>query len=182
MNKLNGCTDTDTSRAMFGASTDEYDQAGNLVRRGIITAETIRISEEWMADAMMIGQNYNEETGKWDMTNLDGTNVNTLYLGLDKEITVGRTGEFNGSIYDYCLFVDNRFAESINLYDKQYELYSDNASSILDTRASVSGVSETEEGINMMTYQNWYSASSRMMTTLDDCLEKLINGTGRVGL
>ena len=39
-----------------------------------------------------------------------------------------------------------------------------------------------EEGINMLNYTKWYNASSRMLTTLDDMLDKLINGTGRVGL
>ena len=34
----------------------------------------------------------------------------------------------------------------------------------------------------MLNYQKWYSASSRMLTALDDALDKLINGTGRVGL
>ena len=53
---------------------------------------------------------------------------------------------------------------------------------LLDARDEVSGVDMDEEGINMLNYQKWYSASSRMLTTLDDCLDKLINGTGRVGL
>ena len=52
----------------------------------------------------------------------------------------------------------------------------------MDARDEVSGVDMDEEGINMLNYQKWYSASSRMLTTLDDCLDKLINGTGRVGL
>jgi len=39
-----------------------------------------------------------------------------------------------------------------------------------------------EEGINMMNYQKWYNAIARMVTTLDEALDKLINGTGRVGL
>ena len=34
----------------------------------------------------------------------------------------------------------------------------------------------------MMNYQKWYNAISRMITTLDEALDKLINGTGRVGL
>ena len=53
---------------------------------------------------------------------------------------------------------------------------------LLDARDEVSGVQMDEEGINMLNYQKWYSASSRMLTTLDDALDKLINGTGRVGL
>ena len=44
------------------------------------------------------------------------------------------------------------------------------------------GVSTDEEGVHMLVYQKWYNAMSRMTTTLDDLLDKLINNTGRVGL
>ena len=53
---------------------------------------------------------------------------------------------------------------------------------LLDARDDVSGVTLDEEGINMLNYQKWFSASSRLTTAIDDMLDKLINGTGRVGL
>ena len=180
MNTINGCTPEDTSRAMFGTDEDVYDDNGVCIRRAIVTASNIRISDEWMADATMIGQNYNEETGVWELS-LDGTNVNKLYLGLDDEIKIGRAGEFRGSIYDYCLFVDNRLAESIKYYNDQYELNGQNAESLLDLRASVSGVSETEEGVNMLNYQKWFNANSRMLTAMDECVDRIINSTGLAG-
>lgn len=180
MNETNGATETDTTRAMFATDEDVYNDDGT-VNRAIVTAANIRISDEWMADSTMIGQNKNADTGEWTL-GLDGTNVNKLLLAMDKDITVGRTGEFTGSIYDYCLFVDNRFAESASFYKDQYDLASANATALLDERSAVSGVSETEEGINMLSYQKWFNASSRMMTTMDDCLDRIINNMGRVGL
>lgn len=54
--------------------------------------------------------------------------------------------------------------------------------SVETARSEVMDVSMDEEGINMMNYQKWYNAISRMITTLDEALDKLINGTGRVGL
>ena len=39
---------------------------------------------------------------------------------------------------------------------------------IINTRDSVSGVSETEETVNMLTYSRAFQAASRMMTTMDD--------------
>ncbi|MGX7681043.1 flagellar hook-associated protein FlgK [Jatrophihabitans sp. DSM 45814] len=47
---------------------------------------------------------------------------------------------------------------------------------------SVSGVSFDEETANMLTYQRAYQASARVLTTVDDMLDTLINRTGRVGL
>ena len=47
---------------------------------------------------------------------------------------------------------------------------------------SISGVDLNDEATSMMQYQKAYAAACRMMTTLDQALDKLINGTGVVGL
>jgi flagellar hook-associated protein 1 len=49
-------------------------------------------------------------------------------------------------------------------------------------RQSVSGVSLDEEMTNMIKFQQAYNASARMVTVMDQCLDKVINGMGRVGL
>ena len=209
MNDLNSMNEPygGDGRAMF-ASREDYDENGNrmlaydkdgkvildadgnpkLANREIITARNISISQEWLKDPNMIGQVYRpDETdpddptkGEWTLS-LDGNNVNVIYLGLDKEITVGRTGEFKGAIYDYVLFLNNRLAENINYCQEQYDLNTQNVMSIMDTRDSISGVSDTEEGANMLTYQKWFNASSRMLTTIDEMLDRLITNTGIVG-
>lgn len=53
--------------------------------------------------------------------------------------------------------------------------------SVSDARDEVMGVSVNEEGINMLNYQKWYNAIARMVTTLDEALDKLINDMGVVG-
>ena len=47
---------------------------------------------------------------------------------------------------------------------------------------SVSGVSIDEETSNLLMYQRAYQASSRVLTTVDEMLDTLINKTGRAGL
>lgn len=54
--------------------------------------------------------------------------------------------------------------------------------SVQDARDEIMGVSIDEEGINMLNYQKWYNAIARMVTTLDEALDKIINGMGIVGL
>jgi hypothetical protein len=49
-------------------------------------------------------------------------------------------------------------------------------------RQTIMGVSLEEEMLKMMTYQHAYNASSRMVTVIDSMLDRVINGTGRVGL
>lgn len=57
---------------------------------------------------------------------------------------------------------------------------------VLDTleqqRDSISGVSLDEEAANLVAYQRTYQAAARLMTALDEMLDKVINGMGRVGL
>ncbi|MCZ2810394.1 MULTISPECIES: flagellar hook-associated protein FlgK [unclassified Modestobacter] len=50
------------------------------------------------------------------------------------------------------------------------------------SRESVSGVNLDEEMTNMLRFQHAYSAAARMITTIDETLDVLINRTGRVGL
>jgi flagellar hook-associated protein 1 FlgK len=50
------------------------------------------------------------------------------------------------------------------------------------SRESVSGVNLDEEMANMLQFQHAYSAAARMITTVDEMLDVLINRTGRVGL
>jgi len=52
---------------------------------------------------------------------------------------------------------------------------------IQNSRDSISGVSLDEEASNMMMHMSAYNAASRLMTTLDQALDVLINSTGVVG-
>lgn len=53
---------------------------------------------------------------------------------------------------------------------------------VLERRASVSSVSLDEEMTNMITFQQAYNANARMITVVDETLDKIINGMGRVGI
>lgn len=55
------------------------------------------------------------------------------------------------------------------------------ATQVDTNRQSVSGVSQDEEMTNLVKFQQAYNASARFMTTYDEMLDKLINGTGTVG-
>lgn len=50
-----------------------------------------------------------------------------------------------------------------------------------NNRDAISGVQLDEEGMDLLHYNQSYSAAARFMTTLDEALDKLINGTGVVG-
>ncbi len=185
LNTANGA-DIDTSRRMF--STDP--------EGSVFTAANIRVSNEWLEDPTMIGQvrTMDPTTGMyeygWDeITDENGNvslqNTNVIYLLSQFEndtLKFGNAHDFQGDVYQYISFISNRLAQTITYENSRYDGAVSTVDTLLDARDEVSGVDMDEEGINMLNYQKWYSASSRMLTTLDDCLDKLINGTGRVGL
>ncbi len=55
-------------------------------------------------------------------------------------------------------------------------------SDLINRREETSGVSLDEEMSNMVRFQRSYEAASRIISTVDDMLDRLINRTGRVGL
>lgn len=117
------------------------------------------------------------------IVNLQNTNVKYLFSQFDnKAIAFGNCHDFNGSFFEYISFVSNRLGQTIEYETSRYETAVITVDELLDARDAVSAPQMDEEGINMLNYTKWYNASARMVTALDDMLDKLINGTGRVGL
>ncbi|MCI9382793.1 MAG: flagellar hook-associated protein FlgK [Lachnospiraceae bacterium] len=88
---------------------------------------------------------------------------------------------FKGNFYNCFVNMEN----VLNIDLKAGNSTLDNKITVInqtaDLKDSISGVSLDEEGINLLHYQQSYSAAARLMTTLDEALDKLINGTGVVG-
>lgn len=69
-------------------------------------------------------------------------------------------------------------AENIDRTLKQQD---DLMTQINQWRQSTAGVDWNEELTNMLKFQTGYGACSRVLTSMDEMLDKLINGTGMVG-
>ena len=91
------------------------------------------------------------------------------------------TPYFKGSFQDFLTMLQGTLAKDIKSTTTLLDNYSTAATELDTSRDSVSGVDLNDEAVNMMQYQKSYSAACRMMTTLDEALEKLINGTGVAG-
>ena len=92
-------------------------------------------------------------------------------------------GEYTGSITGYITFYSTTMLGSeIESTNSRLESSTDVTDDLLQRIYSISGVSRDEEAATAMQYQKAYEAVSRVMTVLDDMLDKLINGTGRAGL
>ncbi len=80
----------------------------------------------------------------------------------------------------YGRFVDSiatETREAIGFHEEQMKL----VNQVNNKRSSVKDVSMDEELTTMMKYQHAYNASARILNVIDSMIDKIVNGTGRVG-
>lgn len=170
-NEANGHKTDGDGRRMF-----EITDAAN-------PAFTFRVSDDWRKDSMMITRTpeQKDDEGKTG-EELDNENLHRLLAVFQGEFTYDSIP--SGQTYTLSGYV-RKYGEDIG-EQTQFEYDSAKANTtILESvgaaRDRVMGVSLNEEGINMMNYQKWYNAAARMMTTLDEALNVIINQMGLVG-
>lgn len=184
-NSLN-CTDTDGD----GTVDPTVDIPKNLFEAeggGTITAANIKISDDW--------RNSNEtyivnsiETSVGDDNTAANDNILRMIAEFDVDKTFASTevgfehNLFKGTLQGCLSHTSTTLGLQINNTNSNFENYTETLTGIDTMRKSTSSVSLDEEGINLLKYNKSYSAASRLMTTLDEALDVLINSTGRVGL
>lgn len=114
-----------------------------------------------------------------------------------KQVNTGYPGNGGSALIDLLNSEGTAISENINDYNSQRvtelsltiqraETMQSQHESLLTAlttdRESVSGVSLDEEAAELIKYQRSYQAAIRMMTAVDDMLDRVINGMGKVGL
>ncbi|WP_042471084.1 flagellar hook-associated protein FlgK [Bacillus ndiopicus] len=134
-----------------------------------VTAETIKVSITKP-----------EEVAAADLPNELGNNKNILAIAkLQTEAPPGLGGAtfqgfFKAMIGDIGVIGQEAIRSEFNSGTLRLN--------VENRRASMSSVSLDEEMTNMITFQQAYNANARMITVVDETLDKIINGMGRVGL
>lgn len=173
----------DNCGILFSNCGDNNDSAG-------ITAANISISADWASGDVQIVNSYEVIPGTNKIGSTDNTNILHMVTMMSSDLTytpsdmipdakkdamfIGSFGEMLGNI-NAVLGNDQKSTQIMldNYYESAVEL---------DTgRDAVSSVDLNDETVNMIQYQKSYSAACRLMTTMDEILDKLINGTGVAG-
>lgn len=158
-----------------------------------ITAANISISKQWSTGAVSIQNSFVQGASKPGQVNSgDFSNIEHIIVLMDgkqeykpNEIEGDAVDRdipyFKGSFQEFLTSLQGTLAKDIKSTTTLLDNYSAAATELDTSRDSVSGVDLNDEAVNMMQYQKSYSAACRMMTTLDEALDKLINGTGVAG-
>lgn len=144
-------------------------------------AQNFRVAENWEKNPDFIAN----PTGDNMYEELDNTYINKMLgvIAVNHKYGDGVVEDsLSYSIEKYVTHICDDLGSEISMDKSLYEATDVMLTGEEKARSSVMDVSMDEEGINMMNYQKWYNAIARMITTMDEALEKLINGTGLVGL
>ena len=151
-----------------------------------ITAANIKVADDWKNDALLITKNADGEVAEGE--ELSNEYLNKIRAVIDRGLDFSRTTAANATVDQsdmtidkYVSYWENKLGQDISYTTSVYDTYNSMAFSLSNQRDSIMGVNMDEEGANMMQFQKWYNASARMMTALDEALDKIINGMGLVG-
>lgn len=161
----------------LSTASETSKQGGNFFTAGRegqdkITAANIRVSEAIRNNLNLIAAS----TG----IDEEGNGSNAIKLASVKSEALTRLNNASAQTFYESIVAD------VGVKGEQANRLEYNSTTIrltiANNRDSVSSVSLDEEMTNMITFQQAYNASARMITVVDETLDKIINGMGRVGL
>ena len=148
-----------------------------------ITADNFTITQDWVDSKTNFVQTH-------DPSQTAGYNDNINHLiaqfseKLDYTFTLPDGTQqkvFNGTFVEFYDNIGNQLGLDVKSSTVLVNNYITVANDIANNRDAISGVSLDEEGIDIMKYQKALTASMRLMTALDEQLDKVINNMGVVG-
>lgn len=166
MNKANSTTAGSYNKPLF-TQTDGTTTSG-------ITAANISLSSAWV-----------NANGNYITTSKDDGAAGSNVLSIINQFSTKQpyetdTGKvfFNGTFQDCVTNISSTLGLQIQDVTRQNTTYQSTLDDIDKNRSSNSSVDINEEGINLISYNQALEASSRLMTTLDEALDTIINKMG----
>ncbi len=138
------------------------------------TALDIKISDRWLADANYITATTNPDPQK-------GQNDNLLLMLAELETPRRISQSFQGTFEEYITAAAFDAGIELDYYNSLAKTSESVLLTVENQREAVKGVSINEEAVNMLKYQKAFEASARIMTSLDEMLDTIINRMGIVG-
>lgn len=186
MNKLNSKDGSGTDCPLF-ETTD-----GTTT----FTATNIKLSDKWVNGETKITLSKKQDAGSTDYENvlkmINALSSDEIKFEIQPTDANGKPAEdqqgapirkqvFKGTFFECYNNIQNTQAlerQSTTSLLKNHQTVADQ---VADSRESVSGVNMDEEVMDLMRFSQSYNAASRLMTTMDELLERLITNTGVVG-
>ncbi|MFV9510516.1 flagellar hook-associated protein FlgK [Tepidibacillus sp. LV47] len=138
-----------------------------------MSASNIQVNTEILNDVTKIVTSNRLENG----VVLKGNNQVALWIADMRYTKIAGIGSSDEYFRSMVGNLGVRSQEAVRQYESQKVL----VEQVDHRRQAVSGVSLDEEMADLIKYQHAYNASARMITAIDEMLDKVINGMGIVG-
>lgn len=144
----------------------------------VINATNIKIDDDWAkaTDSYIVNTT---STLSGDKT---GATDNILRMidafKTDETFSAGAKQLFKGTFQEFLSYTTTKLNLQVDDVQTSYDTYSETQFQIDYARSSMSSVDLNEEGVNLLQYSKSYNAAARLMTTLDEMLDTLINRMG----
>lgn len=194
------------SNNLIFVTYDESSQSNTDSDKGI-TAKNIRINSKLLKDPTLLNCNTTSTSGEGDgkraiaIANLSSIKMNLSSIEDSEDLTkmdratflskVGISGfkdstslnlnaKTDGSTVDtYYKSIINNLSVEIQEANRQVNNQASVLSNLQDQKASVSGVSLDEEMTNLIQFQHAYQANAKIISTVNELLDVIINGLMR---
>ncbi|HEX2937543.1 MAG TPA: flagellar hook-associated protein FlgK [Ruminiclostridium sp.] len=144
-------------------------------------ASTIKITDDWRSDPDKFLTNYTgAEPGSYYTKYVLALNKTTGTVPIPT--ASDGTKVYSGSVRDFADSFTQEIAAEISSFTNKGDAAKINGENLDSQRQAISSVSTNDEGVNIIKYQQAYNANARVITVIDEMLDKLINGTGTTGL
>lgn len=159
-------------------------EAGSKDGYAKVNAKNLSISAAALASPYLIGASSeqvlspHEEYTDENQLMGNNENLNDIITLFSKKNDLGLPDNFSSDLTSLVTSVATSQKHNTNMVDAQET----RLSAIEDQKTSISGVSLDDEMTDMVRFTHAYNASARILTTIDDELDTLINKMGRVGL
>lgn len=168
MNADNSTNDAGDNKPIFTDSNNKTDD---------ITAANIRISANWISGYLTLSKGSSSSGSNSNITQIISDLSTTKYT----MSTPNGVKLFTGTMQEAVSNVSLTLGQDINSVNSQDSANSTMLNNIDTRRQSLSSVNLDDEAIDLITFNQALSASARFMTTVDECLDTIINNMGVVG-
>lgn len=169
-----------------------FSNSGNGDDTEGITARNLSISKSWSTDEVQILRTKDPEAFKNQSTASD--NLNHFVAIMDKTFDFkpndiikdppaadGDNAYFQGTFFGMLTKINSTLGTDKKATEEALDNYNIASEDLYLAREGVSGVDLNDETVNMMQFQKSYTAACRLLTTIDEMLDRLISNTGLVG-
>lgn len=157
-----------------------------------ITAKNLSISKSWSTNVVHIVNTKDPDAILGQTTNND--NLNHFVAMMEQKFQFkpndvvdnpdaydGDKAYFEGTFFGMQNKINSTLGVDKKATEESLDNYSVASEDLYLARQGVSGVDLNDETVNMMQYQKSYTAACRLLTTIDEMLERLVTGTGIAG-